>query len=188
MKVEIKKGKDITLKEWGLMNSERIKEYGKGTNPFSKKYHGKSNFFFLKENNKIIAWGFLRPVEMVFNDEKYNIFAMGGIMVIGEMKRQGYGAILIKEMIKFSKKTNKTILGFCGESRVKFYKKVGLNIAKDLSIRIEMENPKTKKRIPDIDGACPGIYFEGKDKFVTEVSRGKGIATYWMPDIKEPHF
>ena len=50
-----------------------------------------------------------------------------------------------------------------------------------------MENPKTKEIISDPD-VCPGIYIEGKDKFISKVAKGKRTATYWMPDIKEPHF
>lgn len=184
----IKKGKNLTKKEWELMDSERKRQYGKTTTLFNRKYHKESSFFFVKNEKKIVAFGFLRPVEVTFKDKNYDIFAMGGIMVVKEERGKNYGTILIQNMIKFSKKTGKTILGFCGEEEAKFYKKAGLKSKNDFSLKLEMENPKTRQRIPDLDGACPGIYFEGEDKLITKVIKSKGIATYWMPDIKEPHF
>jgi predicted N-acetyltransferase YhbS len=188
MKIEIIKGKNMPLKLLKIINNERIKQYGKKTNIFKKKYHKETNFFFVRYKEKIVAFGFLRPVVMTYKNKKYNIFALGGIMVVEEEKKKGYGTILIKNIIDYSKKTKKSILGFCGEKEAKFYKKAGLKVKKDLSIRIEMENPKTKQRIPDVDGACPGVYFEGKDKFVFKIIKTKEIATYWMEDIKKPHF
>ena len=170
------------------MDGERTRQYGKQTNLFNRSYHKQSNFFFVKNKNKIVAFGFLRPVEMTYKNKKYNIFALGGIMVVEEEKKKGYGTTLIQNMINYSKETKKSILGFCGDEEVKFYKKVGLKVKRDFSLRLEMENPKTKQRIPDADGACPGVYLEGNDNFISQVSKNKGIATYWMPDIKEPHF
>jgi predicted N-acetyltransferase YhbS len=185
---QIKKGEDLTKKEYDFLDAERTRQYGKKTNLFSRKYHKESNFFFVKSGKDIVAFGFLRPVEMTYKNRNYSVFALGGIMVVNEEKGKGYGKILIQNMINHSKKTGKTILGFCGEDLVRFYRKAGLKSKKDFSLRIEMENPNTKERIPDADGACPGVYYEGKDKFITTVSKTKGIATYWMPDIKKPHF
>jgi len=188
MKIITKKGKTLFKKEFDFMDKERIRQHGEKTNLFSRKYHRESNFFFVKDRKKIIAFGFLRPVEMIYKNKRYDIFALGGIMVVEGEKKKGYGDVLIKAMINYSKKTKKTILGFCGKKTASFYKKVGLNVKQDFSLRLEMENPKTKERIPDADGACPGVYYEGKDKFISKMIRTKGIATYWMPDIKEPHF
>lgn len=170
-----------------FINKERIMQYGKNTNTFSKRYHKESKFFIVKEKMNVIAWGFLRPIEMTYSGKKYNIFALGGIMVIKGKEGKGYGTFLIQNMVKWLKKKNKTGVGFCGKKTSIFYKKAGLKVKQDFSPRIEMENPKTGKRIQDPD-VCPGIYIEGKDKFVSKVGKGKGIATYWMPDIKEPHF
>jgi hypothetical protein len=185
MKNIIKIGKDLSKKEFDFMNSQRIKNYGKEVNLLDRKAHGKSYFFFVKENNKIAAFGFLRPFKCTYKNEKYNLFALGGIMSVE--KGKGYGTVLIQNMIKFLKKKNKTGLGFCGKKTAEFYKKAGLKVKQNFSHRIEMENPKTGERIKDPD-KCPGIYFEGKDKFVTKVAKTKGIATYWMQDIEEPHF
>ena len=122
---------------------------------------------------------------MTYKNKRYHIFALGGIMAVE--KRKQYGTILIRSMIKFLKNKDKTGLGFCGKKTAEFYKKAGLKVKQGFSFRIEMKNPKTRERIPDSD-KCPGVYFEGKDKFVSEVAKTKGIATYWMPDIKELYF
>jgi len=187
MKVQVKKGEKIPEKLFDFMDKERVSQYGKKTNLFDRKYHRKSNFFFVKDGKNIVAFGFLRPVEMNYKKKKYKVLALGGIMVVEKEKGKRHGTILIQAMINHSKKTKKTILGFCGKRLAKFYEKAGLKSKQDFSRRIEMENPKTKERIPDPD-KCPGVYFEGKDKFITKVIKSKGIATYWMPDIKEPHF
>jgi predicted N-acetyltransferase YhbS len=186
--VQIIKGKKIPSSLLKTMNNERIRQYGKKTNRFKRKYHKETNFFLVKNGERVVSFGFLRPVKMNYKNKDYDIFALGGIMVVEEEKGKGYGAILIKAMVAYSKKSNKTSLGFCGDKVKGFYKKVGLKVKKDFSVRLEMENPKTKERIPDVDGACPGIYYEGKDKFISKLTKTKGIATYWMEDIKEPHF
>ncbi|MBW6442346.1 GNAT family N-acetyltransferase [Patescibacteria group bacterium] len=185
--VEIKKGEKISKKLFDFMDKERINQYGKKTNLFNRKYHKKSNFFFVKNEKKIVGFGFLRPTEMRYKNKKYNLLALGGIMIISEEKGQGYGTILIQNMIDYSKKNKKTILGFCEKDLVDFYEKAGLKSKKEFSIRIEMEDPKTKERILDAD-KCAGIYYEGKEGFVSKVIKSKGVATYWMPDIKNPHF
>lgn len=188
MEVEIIKGAKIPTKKFGFINAERVRQYGKKTNLLSKKCHKESNFFFVKDKENILAFGFLRPVEMTYKNQKYNIFALGGIMVVEEEKGKGCGTILIQNMINYSKKTKKSILGFCGKEVVKFYKKAGLKNKENFNLQIEMENPKTGERVRDVSKTCSGIYFEGEDKFISKVIKNEGIATYWMPDIKEPHF
>ena len=88
------------------MDKERQKQYSPTTNLFDRKHHANSNFFLIKDNKDIVAWGFLRPVVMTYKKKKYEIFAMGGIMVVEKEKGKRLGTILIKSMIEFSKKTN----------------------------------------------------------------------------------
>ena len=107
VKLEIKKGKDLSKKEYDFMDTERTRQYGKKTNLFNRRYHKESSFFLVKNQRKIVAFGFLRPVEITYKNKKYNIFGLGGIMVVEEEKGKGYGTILIQGMINYSKKTKK---------------------------------------------------------------------------------
>jgi GNAT superfamily N-acetyltransferase len=187
MKLQVIKGEKLPTKVLRLMNGERRKQYSRTTNTFQKKYHGKSYFFLVKDKSKVVTWCFLRPVEMNYEDKKYNVLALGGVMTLKEEKGKGYGKFLIQNIAKWLKKKGKTGIGFCGKKVENFYEKAGLKIKKKFSHRIEMENPKTKKRIADPD-ICSAIYIEGKNKFISKLAKGKGVATYWMQDIGEPHF
>ena len=179
--------KKLTRSEKILMNKIRVREAGEGgKKDFSKDYPDGTIFFFIKEKDKILAFGGLEPIKLNYLGKNYNILGICNIFSVE--KGKGYGTILIADIIKNLKKTGKTGLGFCGKKTAEFYEKAGLKSKKDFSLRLEMENPKTKERIPDLDGGCPGIYYEGKDKLISKMLKGKSIATYWLPRLKEPHF
>jgi len=173
----------LTPYEKRLMNKTRGRD---GRKDFNKDYPKGTIFFFVIDDGKIKSFGGLEPVTLNYLGKNYKILGICNIFSVERGK--GYGTILIKEIIKHLKKTGKTGLGFTGRKTAKFYEKAGLKSKKDFSLRLEMENPKTKERIPDPDGGCPGIYLEGKDKLISKMSKGKAIATYWLPRLKEPHF
>lgn len=77
---------------------------------------------------------------------------------------------MIASMIDYSEKTGKTILGFTNQT--KFFKKVGLKVRKDFIKRFVWIKSNGEKVFDD-DG--DGIYYEGKDKFVSEVLRTKSF-------------
>ena len=120
-KVQIIKGKDLPQKLFSFINKCRIKEYGKGTNLFSKRYHKNTIFFFVKDDERIVSFGLLRDIKMNYLNREYNIKGIRGILSVE--KGKGYGKILIQSVAKYLKKSKKTGLGFCGEKNTGFYEK-----------------------------------------------------------------
>jgi len=185
MKIKKIRGKNLPQKIFYWINKKRIEEYGSKVNLFDKKPHKDSIFFFVKDDDKIVSFGFLRKVTINYLGKKYKVKGIGGILSVE--KGKGYGKILIQEIIKYLKKSGKTGLGFCGNDKIKFYEKAGLNTKKNLNKRFVMKNPKTGELIRDPD-KCSGIYSEGKDKLIEGILKTKSIGYYWLPDIKEPHW
>ena len=187
MEIEIILDKNLTKRHTVLMNRWRKKEFGPQwtIRNFKKDYLPGARFFFLKENRKIVAFGTLRKVTINYLGKKYNILGICNIISIE--KGKGYGKILIAAMIKYLKKTGKTGLGFCRSKNTQFYKKAGLNTIKDLTKRFALRNATTNKYKYDEEGG-DGIYIDGKDKLIKKVLSTKGTGTYYLPDIKQPHW
>lgn len=166
--VEITKNKNLTKSQKALINKARVSEWGKDEkNNFSKDYEPETLWFFVKKSNRVVSLGGIRPIKIKFKDK---IYSVGGICsTISVEKKKGYGKILVKSMINYSKKTGKTILGFTGQT--KFFEKSGLKTKKDFIKRFIYINPKTKEKIYDDDG--DGIYYEGKDKLISKILKTK---------------
>jgi len=170
MKIEIKKNTELTKKEEDLMNKNKKKEWPKSyrIKNFKKEYPN-SVFFFVKENNKIIAFGTLRNLTLEYKRKKYKIFGICNIFTI--KRRQGYGKVVISVIIDYAKKYKKTALGFCSPKTSGFYAKAGLKIGKNLILKVVYKDPKTGELKPEYN--ADGLYYEGKDKLVSKLIKGK---------------
>jgi hypothetical protein len=172
IEIEIKKVEKLSKKEINFMNNTRLREYGKDSQVDFKKEDKGATFFIVKDNNKVVAFGMLKPVSVEYLNKKYNILGMGrGIAII---KGKEYGRILQAARIYYLKKTGKTSLAFTGEHNLVFFEKAGFSIAKNIMGRLRYKNPKTGEIIKDDDGA--GVYYEGKDKLISKILSGKGLA------------
>jgi hypothetical protein len=180
MKIEVKKNKNLLKKEKDLINKNRERHFGRGEiKDFKKDYEQNTLWFFVKENNKIVALGGLRPIKIKYLRKNYNI--RGFCSIIAIKKKRGYGKAVIQSMINYLKRYKKTGLGFCERKNAKFYEKSGLKIKKDLINRFVYLKPKAKKRI--IDEGGDGIYYEGRDKFISKV-----LSTNSKVIINVPHW
>lgn len=178
---EIIRDKKLPGSYMALMNKWRVKQFGpENRKNFKKDYWPGANFFFLKDDGKIVAFGGLRDVTISYLEKNYKI--QGFCSIISVIKMRGYGKILIHAMIDYLKKTGKTGLGFCGEKNSKFYKKAGLDVKKDLADRFALKNPKTGEIKFDEEGGY-GLYFNGKDKLIKKVLSTKGVGYYYLPDV-----
>lgn len=167
MKVEIKKNKNLTGEEKDIINNSRIKEWGeRERKDFSKDYEQDAEWFFLKDNNKLVSLGCLRPIVINYLGKEYKI--MGICSILSLEKGKGYGKILIKSIIHYLKEKNITGLGFT--IKTEFFKKAGLKAEKDFIKRFIYRKPNGEDIV---DNEGDGVYFEGKDKFISKVLKNK---------------
>lgn len=184
MKIVKKKGWALSKKEKNLMLNSRIKEYGENDKDFDNE-EKKSLFFFVKNKKEIVAFGMLKPIKINYLNKNYKILGIGNILSI--KKGMGYGKVLMDSIIKYLRRNKKTGIGFCSNNNTKFYEKSGLKVKKRFSKRFALENPTTKKRIFDSEN-CAMIYYEGKDNLLSKMFENKSVATYFIPNMSNPHW
>jgi hypothetical protein len=113
--------------------------------------------------------GGLRPIKINYLGKKYVI--EGICSIISVKKGKGCGKKIMQKIVKILKDENKTGLGFCGPSVTPFYQKSGLKTEKDFVKRFIYKNSETGEEI--IDNHGDGIYYDGKDKFVSKVLKSQ---------------
>lgn len=171
MKLEIKKGEKVSKKFIEIFDKAKQKNFGdKKLRDFSKYY--KDTFFILKYKDKVVSFCQIKKIKINYNKKNYNILGIAN--VISLEKKKGYGKQLIGEVIKFTRKKDKTLLGFCKRKNKDFYKKIGIKINKKLCYQF-LYNGKTNK-YEDY-----AIYFEGKDKFISKILKSKKIIKLSIP-------
>lgn len=165
--IEKIKNKDLTSAQKKIINDARIAQWGAGEKKdFSKYYEPETVWFFLKDNGKVVALSGLRPIKLEYLGKKYSI---GGICsFISLVRMKGYGKILVSFMKNYSYKTGKTILGFT--LKTEFFGKAGLETEKGFIKRFIYVKPNGEK-VYDNEG--DGIYYEGKDKIISKILKGK---------------
>lgn len=174
---DIKKCKKLTNNEINIMNHYRQKEYGAKEIIDFKKEDAEGIFFLVKDNNRLVAFGMLKPINIEYLGNAYHILGMGRGMAI--KKGMGYGRILNAARIYYIKKTGKTSVAFTGRENLPFFEKIGFQTSKNLIRRFGYKNPRTGEIKIDNDGY--GVYYEGKDKFVSKLLSKKGIAYTNVP-------
>ena len=169
MKIEMKDIKSLSESEMKLMNIWMEKEFGKKyIRKFKEYYPPEAKCFFIRDKDKIIAFGILNPIIAEYQGKNYEFFGMGDILTI--RRGEGYGRILIEAIIRYLKGTGKTCLGFCARKNTPFYKKTGLNTKEDFMKRFRYRDPKTGKISPVKNG--DGVFYES-DNFIKRVLETK---------------
>ncbi len=169
IRTDIVKNKNLTKNQKKTINDARKKEFGKEeVKNFSKDYEPETLWFFVKNKNKIVSLGGLRPVKLEFKGKNYDIW--GICSTISLEKKKDYGKIMICSMIHYAKENDKTILGFTSDKNLKIFEKIGLKTKKDFIKRFVYVKPNGKK-IYDNDGS--GIYYERKDKIISKILKNK---------------
>ncbi len=170
MKIEIisKKAKQLTPREISLMNKSRTGLWGKGSKNNFRKEDSKGEFIFVKDSEKIVAFGMMKPVKIMLDKKKYEILGIGRGMAIE--KGKGYGRLLNCARILQLKKLGKTGVAFTGRHNIAFFEKVGYKIKKKGIKKFLYKNPE-EELIEDHDGDM--IYYEGKDKFISKLLKSK---------------
>jgi hypothetical protein len=165
--IEIIKNKNLTSEQKKIINKARVVEWGKGEEKdFSKDYEPETEWFFVKDKNKVVSIGGIRPIKIKYLGKTYSI---GGICsTISVVKGKGYGKIMMSFMKNYSYRTGKTLLGFT--TQTEFFKKAGLGTEKDFIKRFVYVK-KNGEKVYDNDG--DGIYYEGKDKIISKILKTK---------------
>ncbi len=168
MKIQIIKNKSLTSSQKKIINDARVREFGKEyKKDFKKDYEPETLWFFVKDKNKLVSFGGIRPIKAKYLGKTYSI---GGICsTISLVKKRGYGRIMVGALIDYSNKSGKTILGFTGDE-IYFFEKAGLKYEKDFIKRFIYVKPDGEK-VYDNEGH--GIYYGGRDKFVSRILKGK---------------
>ena len=177
--IEMKKVKALSKKELDFMNKQRIREYGKESIVDFKKRDKNAVFFLVRDNNKIMAFGMLKPVTIEYQNRKYHILGMGRGMAVKKGKE--HGRILNAARIYYAKKRGKTVLAFTSRKNMGFFEKAGFKIAKDLAIRFRYKyaTPEEEKR--ELEEGGDGVYYEGKDKLISKMLKTKSLAYTNVP-------
>jgi len=170
MKVEIRNISSLSESEMKLMNVWMLKEFGKKyVRKFKEYYPRNAKCFFIRKGEDIVAFGVINPVEAEYLGKKYYLFGMGDLVTI--RRGEGYGRIIMGEIIKYLRKSGKTGLGFCARKNTPFYEKVGLETRENLMKRFRYRDPKTEGLSPRENG--DGVFYNGKDNLVNKILKGK---------------
>lgn len=154
------------------MNKSRVKLWGKDAEVNFKEADKKGEFILVKNNNKIVAFGMMKPVKITLKKNKFIIQGIGRGMAIE--KRKGWGKILNAARIQKLKQTGKTGIAFTSRHNIPFFESAGYKIKKNGIKKFRYLNPKTKELVYDPDGDM--VYYEGKDQFVTKLLKSKDLA------------
>ena len=158
-----KKGIELNKEELDLINSYRIREFNSDTvwGPDSLNTYRDSEIFIIKDNN-IKAFGRLRPIDIYFNDQAFQIWGIGAVISIE--KGRGYGRMLIEDIITFQKDNLKdAVIGFCNSDISKFYSKCGFSILNDEAKRfiyVDENDIEEKSKKEDV------IYYPKDNKII----------------------
>jgi len=165
--IKVIKNKNLNSSQKKIINDARLAQWGKGEEKdFSKDYEPETLWFFLKDKNKVVALSGLRPIKINYLGKIYPI--LGICSVISLVKMKGYGKILVSFLKNYSYKTGKTILGFT--LKTEFFGKAGLKTEKGFIKRFIYIKPNGEEFY---DNEGDGIYYEGKDKIISKILKGK---------------
>jgi len=168
VKIEIKRGKELSKKFIKIFDEAKQREFGGSPIKNFSKYH-KDIFFIIVVNKKVVSFGMLRKIKISYLKKDYEILGISNIISL--KKKRGYGKILMTSMISYLKKRHKTALGFT--SKPLFYSKCGLKIKKNLTKRFEFTKLSKRQKKETIKRDPHVIYHEGGDKIIEKILIGK---------------
>lgn len=178
IKIEIKKGKELTKKQLDTINFFRKKEFGskKPIAPSQDNEDWNKEYFMLcDENENLLAFGRLHEIEVEVTGKKHNI--LGIATIISALKGKGYGKILMLGMKEYILGTGKTAIGFCNSSISEFYKKAGYTILPSSGERF-LYRDSYNNLIPSKYGNDDVIALEGKDKLIETITSNPNAIVY----------
>lgn len=175
--IDIKQGSELSQDEIKAINHHRKIEFD--GEPTEKEEGFKDHIFFLLKNNqKLLAFGRLRPLEVTYQGGKYPILGLASIVATDKSK--GYGKELVTNIKKHLEESGLTGIGFCDPKVSGFYIKCGYKIIKECGARFIYE--ENGKVIPE-DKLSDVVYFDGENKLGSSVESSSD-----MVYIPYPHW
>lgn len=132
MHFEVFFGRSLPRSYIERMEKQRIQEYGENTKDFEKNEQD-SFFIFLWKHDVLKAFGMLKPLQLTYLEQVYDIRGICNIIAID--KGQGYGKLLMKEIRSFLQSQNLIGLGFCDPENTAFYRKCDYTVVEHISAR-----------------------------------------------------
>lgn len=129
MRIEGKKGKDLTQEELASINLGRRMMLGSkyDIDPKPGDDDFQADFFLLRdEAGKIAAFGKIEEIEVVHGGNHYPVLKFSTLVSFD--KGRGHGKMVMAEIERYVKTQDKTAFGFCETSLIPFYKKCGLEV------------------------------------------------------------
>ena len=129
LKIKLVIGRELDQNIIKFMVDKRIREYGENTKDFENNERG-STFFFLKDENKIKAFGMLKPVVLYFDQNEYQIMGLANVFAVE--KNRGYGTILMEHIKTYLGNNRSVCIGNTHKDNFKFYQKCGFTFVPGL--------------------------------------------------------
>lgn len=170
-------GKDLKQDDLDLINEYRRIRLDRSStwDHQNNNYFHDRLFFLIRDDNKLVSFGTLRPIKLYVNNREIEI--MGIQAVISIIQGKGYGKTLMQEMIKYADKNDSVLVGFCEHKNAEFYIKAGLEVFenKNLNFIFVKENGEEYTEVGDV------IYYSAKDSTIKDALLNNGKIKHLIP-------
>ena len=132
-------------------------------------------FFLVKDNNKLVSFGTLRPIKIYIDNKEYEILGLQAVISIVQGK--GYGKILMHSIKDYANSLGKTVIGFCERKNAEFYRKSGFNVWENgnQNFIYTTDNGKELTNKGDV------VYHSGNENFMESVVGNKLFVKHFIP-------
>ena len=174
MKVEIKRGKELSGDELLVINEGRQREFASKDpiKPVPSNVNWEAVFFLVKADmDQVLAFGKLHAIEVIFQGVTYPVWCISTLVSLD--KGKGYGRRILKEMENYLRTQEETALGFCETELLSFYQKCGVEFLTKEDNQFFYVT-KNGKQIND-PNIVPGevIFIWGKDGLMEKIMASK---------------
>ncbi len=177
IKIETVQGSDLAQSDLDVVNQYRKILFNRDNvwDHQTNNYFHDRIFFLVRADNKLVAFGTIRPIALKIENEEVEIMGIQAVSSIEQ--RKGYGKVLMQEMTKYADENNKTLVGFCVPENAEFYIKSGLQVfpGKNLNFYHVEEDGSEYSEDGDV------IYYSSVNNKVKEAIQNNKKITHQVP-------
>jgi len=117
------RGADLTLGELGIINQNRVLEFGakRMLDPKTNANDAEDFFYLIGEGGTLVAFMRLGKEKYRYLEKYFEMWTFSTLVAIE--KKKGYGRELLNELKKFSDDSGMSIVGFCSADLKEYYLK-----------------------------------------------------------------